>query len=278
MSSQSLDLPAEEVTAGQLPESSPGYPHRLPRQDFPLPPVMPRLPGDPERLSTAWSLAVPSWDVWVWRDVNSIIISDPTFLLINREKISGKGNCSSYIAVSGLLVFLAWVVVFFFVLLYVPCRKNYLSLWGQIPRLDLSKIFSVSFCLNKGVRVSPRSRKGQKPTLHFTVKQAEPTVPAHRAERCQAMLNPAHILPSAKEGSVPAKSRTPLQRASRESQAALKSNLTVPWASDTVSGRRDGSGRDATRADAGRAGGVTFGARIPPRAEVSGGHLHRMAG
>lgn len=138
------------------------------------------------------------------------------------------------------LFFWLGLVFVFFVLLYVPCRKNYLSLWGQIPRLDLSKILSVSFCLNKGVRVSPRSRKGQKPTLPFTVKQAEPTVPAHRAERCQAMLNPAQILPSAKEGSVPAKSRTSLQRASRESQAALKSNLTVPWASDACLGQAGG--------------------------------------
>lgn len=53
--------------------------------------------------------SVPSWDLWAWGGVKSIIISDPTFSLINREKISGKGNCSSYIAVSGLLGFLAWV-------------------------------------------------------------------------------------------------------------------------------------------------------------------------
>lgn len=77
---------------------------------------MPGVPGGVGRLSPAWSLAVPSWDVWVWRDVKSVIISDPTFLLINREKISGEGNCSSCIALSGLLVFLG--LAFFVLCVY----------------------------------------------------------------------------------------------------------------------------------------------------------------
>lgn len=115
-----LDLPAEEVTAGQPAGSGPGYPHSLPGEDSLVPPAMPRLPGDPERLSAAWSLAVPSRDVWVWSDTKSIIISDPAFLLINREKISGKGNCSSYIAV----FWFAWFFGFFFFFLFSACTTQ----------------------------------------------------------------------------------------------------------------------------------------------------------
>jgi len=138
-----LDVLAEEVMAGWLLESSPGCPCSLPRPDIPQPAAMPGLPGDPERLGAVWSLAVPIRDVWLWRHVKSVITTDPTVLLINREKISGKGNYSSCIAVSGLLVFLA--LGFFFCSLRVLCRKNYLSLWGQIPRLDFSQILSVDF-------------------------------------------------------------------------------------------------------------------------------------
>lgn len=66
-----------------------------------------------------WSLVGPSWDAWVWRGIESIIISDPTFLLINREKISGKRNCSSHIAVCSLFGFWLVLVCCFFFLVVV---------------------------------------------------------------------------------------------------------------------------------------------------------------
>lgn len=82
----------------------------------------PRCRGTRGCSALAWSLAVPSRDTWVWRDIKSIIISDPAFLLINGEKVSGKGNCSSYIAV----FWFAWFFgLGFFCSLHVPCRKNY---------------------------------------------------------------------------------------------------------------------------------------------------------
>lgn len=171
------------------------------------------------------------------------------------------------------LVCLGFWLGFFFCSLRVPRRKNHLSLWGQIPRLDLGKILSVSFCLNKGVRVLPRSRKGQKLILRFTLKQAEPAVPAHGAEWCQAMLDSAETLPSAKEGSVPAKSRTSLQRASRGSfeerpDSAMGSRHPVRQAGWLWQGCHEGGCWQSW----------WCGAQISPRVEVSGGHLHPMAG
>jgi len=80
----------------------------------------------------------------------------------------------------------------------------------------------------------PRSRKGQKAEANpsLVLKQAEPWYPL--TARSQVMLGSAQTLPSATEGSVPAKWRLSLQRPPRGSRAALKSNLTAPWAPDSV--------------------------------------------
>lgn len=157
----------------------------------------------------------------------------PTFLLINREKISGKRNCSSRIAVCSLLGF--WLVLvcwfFFCCSLSVPSRKKYLSLWGQIPRLDLSKIYQCGFLPKEGSWGLAQQQK---------MVQFSPLVHSSLSPWCSLVPGDAQLSWEAPACSRRLGSCKGLQG----KDVALEGDLRVPQMSDIVWGTRSGPGRD----------------------------------